>query len=167
MRKNDATIKELAARKNDAAIEELVAKKNDAAIKELVPLRDKTPTSKIKEEEEKGIFNSAWKSAGPDETEKGLKSTWTGNCLNGNERENAVLVGLNEKHMACERIETNKVMIRLQNDHVGHKNGDTGSGSLKPFRSESGVCVEVSKTNTRMSTYDIGMYRDKLDTLSM
>ena len=61
--------------------------------------------------------------------------------------------------MACERIETNKVMIRLQNDHVGHENGDTGSGTLKSFHSESGACVEVSKTNTRMSTYDSVMYR--------
>ena len=67
-------------------------------------------------------------------------------------------MGLNEKHMACERIETNKLMIRLQKDHVGHENGDTGSGMLKPFRSDSGVCVKVSKTNTRMSTYDSGIY---------
>ena len=64
--------------------------------------------------------------------------------------------------MPCERIETNKVMIRLKNDHVGHENGDTGSGTLKPFRSDSGVCVEVSKTNTRMSTYNCGMYRDMI-----
>ena len=68
-------------------------------------------------------------------------------------------MGLNEKHMACERIKTNKVMKRLKNDHAGHENGDTGSGTLKPFRSDSGVCIEVSKTNTRMSTYDSGMYR--------
>ena len=53
-------------------------------------------------------------------------------------------------------------MIRLRNHHTGHKNGGTGSGTLKPFRSDSGACVDVSKSNTRMSTYDIGMYRDTL-----
>ena len=72
------------------------------------PLGDKTPASKIKQEEEKGLFHSAWKSAGPNETEKGLNSTWTGEDLNGNAREDAALVGLNEKHMACERIEKKK-----------------------------------------------------------
>ena len=59
------------------------------------PMGDKTPVSEIKQEEEKGLFNSAWKSAGPDETEKGLKSTWTGNYLYGSTRENAASVGLN------------------------------------------------------------------------
>ena len=53
-------------------------------------------------------------------------------------------------------------MIRLRNDHTGHENGGTGSGTLKPFRSDSGVCVGVSKNTTRMSTYDIGMYLDTL-----
>ena len=33
---------------------------------------------------------------------------------------------------------------------------------MKPFRSDSGVCVEVSKTNTRMSTYDSGMHRSMI-----
>ena len=62
-------------RKNDTATKELVARKNDVAIKELVPLGDKIPASKIKQEEEKGLFNSAWKSAGPEETKKRLNST--------------------------------------------------------------------------------------------
>ena len=143
---------------HDAAINELVVRKNDAAIKELVPLGDKTPSSKIKQEEEKGMFSSAWRIAGPKETKKGLNSTWTDEEIDSNARDDATLVGLNEKHMACERIETNKVMIRLKNDHAGHDTGDTGSGTLKPFRSDSGVYVEVSKTNTRTSTYDSGMY---------
>ena len=64
--------------------------------------------------------------------------------------------------MSCEKIETNKVMIRLKNDHAGHENGDTGSGTLKPFHSDSGLCVEVSKTNTRMSKYDSDMHRDMI-----
>ena len=55
-----------------------------------------------------------------------------------------------------------KVTKQLKNDHAGHENGDTGSGTLKPFRSDSRACVEVSKTNTRMSTYDSGMYRDMI-----
>ena len=71
-------------------------------------------------------------------------------------------MGLNEKHVTCERIETNKVMIRLKNNHVGHENRNTDSGTPRTFRSDSGVCVEVSKTNTRMSTYDSGMYRDMI-----
>ena len=113
-------------RENDAAMKELVARKNDAAIKELVLLGDKTPASKIKPEDEKGLFNLAWKSVSPYETKKGLKSMWTDTYLNGNASENAGLMGLNEKHMICERMETNKVMIRLQNNHVSHENGDTG-----------------------------------------
>ena len=128
----------------------------------MVPLGDKTPASKIKQEEEKGLFDLAWKSAGTEETKKGLNSTWTDEEIDSNAREDATLVGLNEKHMACERIETNKVMILLQNDHVGHKKRDTGSGTLKPFHSDSRVYVEVSKTNTRMSTYDSGMYQDMI-----
>ena len=124
------------------------------------PLGDKTPASKTKQEEEKGLFNLAWKSAGLDEAKKGLNSTWTDEDLDSNAREDAALVGLNEKHMACERIEKKKVTIRLRNDHTGHENGGTGSGTLKPFYSDSGACVDVSKSNTRMSTYDIGMYQD-------
>ena len=95
--------------------------KNDAVIKELVPLGDKIPASEIKQEEEKGLFNSAWKSAGPEETEKGLNSTWTDEEIDSNARKEATLVGLNEKHMGCERIEINKVMMRLQNNHVGNE----------------------------------------------
>ena len=51
-----------------------------------------------------------------------MNSTWTDEDLDSNAREDAVLVGLNEKHMACERIEKNTVMIRLRNHHTGHKN---------------------------------------------
>ena len=125
-------------------------------------LGDKILGSNIKQEEEKGLFNSAWKSAGLEETEKGLNFTWTGNDLNDIAREDAASVGMNEKHMACEIIEKNKVMIRLRNDHTGHKNGGTGSGTLKPFHSDSGACVDVSKIKTRMSTYGSGMYRDMI-----
>ena len=78
--------------------------------------------------------------------------------LDSNAREDAALLGLNEKHMTCERIETNTVMIRMRNDHTGHENGGTGSGTLNPFRSDSGACVDVSKSKTKMSMYDSDMY---------
>ena len=99
----------------------------------------------------------AWKSPGPKEINKGLNSTRTTNDINSNTREDATSVGLNKKHMACERIKTNKVVIRLQNDHAGHNNRDTGSGTLKPFHSDSWESVGLNKINTRMSTYNIGM----------
>ena len=60
-------------------------------------------------------------------------------------------MGLNEKHM-----------LRLRNDHTGHENGGTGSGTLNPFRSDSGACVDVSKSKTKMSMYDSDMYRDMI-----
>ena len=91
-----------------------------------------------------------------------MNSTWTGKRLNGNAKEHDAFMGLNEKPMIFERIEKTKMMIQFCNGHTGHKNGGTGSGTLKPFRSDSGACVDVSKSNTRMSTYDIGMYRDTL-----
>ena len=64
--------------------------------------------------------------------------------------------------MVCERIEKNKVMLRLRNHHTDHENRGTGSGTLKHFRSDSGACVDVRKSNSSMSMYDIGMYRDTL-----